>query len=148
MEKEIIDNNLRNIIISNPSGVAELMESYGFEGNDPAYLVRAAIRDRENFVDKLENVVPEGFDGFENAEGKNKREKLSNILNAAINVLGVADTFIKPNQQKEEKSGPEVRIKPKEDRNSKILGIPKAIFFLGISVLVLILVFVFLSQKK
>ncbi len=150
MEKHEIDAGLHSIILSNPDAISAFVgETVGFEGYDgisAAHLVIGQIRDKE-FAGKLADLVGDSFEGeFSHLSG-DKREKIANILEAAINYLPMAKALIDPKKGKKETPVADAEVKTKEDPKAKIMGIPKAIFFLGIAVIALIGLYMFFSRK-
>lgn len=149
MNDQQVTYGLHSMILSNPEGISSLVGELGFSGLDGSSLVRAYIRDKQ-FAGKLANVVGPEFDlAFDNATGDpaKRREKISNILEAAVNGLSVLNQIVKPNQQPLPPQT-QVTVRTKEDPKAKILGVPKAVFLLGVFVMVLIGFYFLLSRGK
>lgn len=148
-----VEYGLHQIILSNPAGVSALVGELGFEGVSSASLVRAQIRN-PRFADELSAVVGPDFDmavgnteGSESTRAEKRRQKVGEILSAAINGLQLVNQVVKPQSKPQTEPGSEVRVKTKEDPRAKIWGIPKAVFFLAVAVVLLISVYAFLNLR-
>lgn len=149
MDKSQIEAALHAIILSNPQAISDFVGEelgfLGFDGINAGHLVVGQLRD-ENFAGKLANYVGPSFEQeYSNLDG-DKRAKVAKVLETAISILPVVQGFIDPKKEQKPTPNP-VAVKTKEDQNSKILGMPKPVFFLGLAVLLLIGFYVVLSKR-